>query len=403
MLLQKQLSLILDSQNESFTAKKPGLARQKLADLKLTENFALIITGIRRCGKSTLLYQLRSSKLENTIFLNFEDTRLASFETDDFTRLNNEIKARGIKTLFFDEIQILENWELFIRQLLDEDYQIVITGSNATLLSKELGTKLTGRHLSTELFPFSYQEFLDFKKLKNSSVAFESFLRDGGFPEYLKTGDGNILNQLLDDILNRDIAVRYGIRDVATLRRLAIYLISNIGKPVSGNKLKDLFEVKSTTTILEFFSYLENAYVVQFVPKFSYSIKTQIRNSKKVYAIDLGLFTQNSIVFSDENGRRLENTVFLFLRQHNKEIYYFQEKKECDFVVIEKGKVKELIQVCYDLNSENIEREMAGLIEAMDYFDVSEGKIITFNQTEVFNRNDKTVYVLPAWKYITQE
>lgn len=284
--------------------------------------------------------------------------------------------------------------------MLDQEYKVVITGSNATLLSKELGTKLTGRHLSTELFPFSYQEFLRFKMLENSAAALSYYLKDGGFPEYLKTANGNILNHLLEDILNRDIAVRYGIRDIITLKKLATYLISNIGKPVSGNNLKELFSIKSTTTILEFFSYLENAYVIQFVPKFSYSIKTQIRNHKKVYAIDLGLFTHNSIIFSNENGRRLENTIYLYLRQINKEIYYYQDKKECDFVVFKKGKIKELIQVCYELTAENIDREIDGLLEAMSFFNIMEAKIITFNQTEIFNKGERKIIVLPAWKYM---
>jgi predicted AAA+ superfamily ATPase len=400
MLLATQIAKVLDSQNESFSRKNPGLKREKLATLKITENFALIITGIRRCGKSTLLNQLLKEETDNTLFLNFEDTRLAGFETDDFTRLIDEIKKREVRILFFDEIQLLENWELFVRQMLDEDYKIVITGSSATLLSNELGTKLTGRHLSIELFPFSYNEFLAFKNLENSAASLQEYLQEGGFPEYLKTDNGVVLNQLLEDIVNRDIVVRYGVRDVITLKKLTTYLISNIGKPVSGNNLKELFNIKSTNTILDFFSYLENAYIIQFVSKFSYSLKKQIRNPKKVYAIDLGLFSQNSIVFSNENGRRLENVVYLYLRQKYKEIYYFQEKKECDFVVIEKGKVKELIQVCHELTAENMDREMNGLIEAMDFFNIKNGKIISFNQKETFNKGGKVITVLPANEFI---
>ncbi|WP_293786408.1 ATP-binding protein [uncultured Pedobacter sp.] len=377
-----------------------GLQRNNLPKLKLVENFALIITGVRRCGKSTLLYQLLNKNQEKTLFINFEDTRFAGFETDDFVRLLSEIKKRRVETLFFDEVQILENWELFVRQLLDDEYKIVITGSNSTLLSKELGTKLTGRHLSTELFPFSYEEFLAFKKLENTAASLQRYLQNGGFPEYLKTGNGVILNQLLDDILNRDIAIRYGVREVATLKKLAVYLISNIGKPVSGNKLKEVFGIRSTTTILEFFSYLENTYILQFVPKFSYSLKIQMRNPKKVYAIDLGLFSENSIVFSDENGRRLENAVYLYLRSKYSEIYYFQDKKECDFVVMEKGKVKEILQVCYELNSENLAREIAGLTEAMSFFNLKEAKIISFNQSETFSRDNQTIYIIPAHEFM---
>src|SRR5690606_13879746 len=164
-----------------------------------------------------------------------------------------------------------------------------------------------------------------------------AYLKDGGFPDFLKLRDPVVLRQLLDDILLRDIAVRYGIRDTASLRRLAVYLISNIGKPVSATKLKSLFGIKATSTLLEYFSYLEDAYLVQFLPKFSYSLQAQIRNPKKVYTIDLGLFTQNSITFTEEEGRRLENLVFLHYRAQGKELFYFSEKKECDFIVLEKG------------------------------------------------------------------
>ncbi len=215
--------------------------------------------------------------------------------------------------------------------MLDKDYKAVITGTNAIFLSKELGTKLTGRHLATELFPFSNNEFLRFKNLENTAIALQQYLQVSGFPEYLKTNNGVILNQLLEDILYRDIVVRYAIKDVLNLKKLTVYLISNIGKPVSGNNLKELFGIKSATTILDFFSYLQNAYIVQFVSKFSYSLKSQIRNPKKVYVIDLGLFSQNSILFSNENGRRLENAVYLHLRQKFKEIYYFKEKKRMRF------------------------------------------------------------------------
>ncbi|TZF85907.1 ATP-binding protein (plasmid) [Pedobacter sp. BS3] len=400
MLLESQLSEVLDSQNQSFLNKKTGLIREKLSDLTPVDNFVLIITGVRRCGKSTLLYQLMQKNYHDVLFLSFEDIRLAGFETDDFIRLLSEIKKREKRTLFFDEIQILTHWELFVRQLLDEEYKIVITGSNATLLSRELGSKLTGRHLSTELFPFSYHEFLDFKNLPDNSASLTEYMQKGGFPEYLKSDEDGMLNQLLDDILNRDIAIRYGVRDVTMLKKLAVYLISNIGKPVSGNKLKDMFGIRSTTTILEFFSYLENSYVIQFLSKFSYAIKNQIRNPKKIYAIDLGLFSQTSIVFSDEKGRRLENLVYLHLRKTEKEVYYFQEKKECDFVVVRKGKAAQLLQVCYELTTENLERETSGLLAAMDFFNMDEGKIITFNQTETFNKNGKVISVIPAWQFV---
>jgi predicted AAA+ superfamily ATPase len=402
MLLQTQIAEVADTQSENFLRKNLGWERELLHNLEVLNNFALIVTGVRRCGKSTLLFQLLNEKFDRAFYLNFEDSRLAGFENDDFKRLNIEITKRKPQVLFFDEIQMLKNWELFVRQKLDEGYKVAITGSNATLLSTELGTKLTGRHLSVELFPFSYTEFLGLKKLKNTDKSVIEYLKRGGFPEYLKTGNGFVLNQLLEDILYRDIAIRYGVRDVKSLKQLTVYLLSNIGKPVSATNLKTLFGIKSVSALLDYFYYLESAYLVQFLPMFSYSLKKQIRNPKKVYAIDLGLFTENSIVFSDENGRRLENTVYLHLRRKYKELYYFQEKKECDFVVIEKGKPKELIQACYELTPENVEKETNGLYTAMEHFKMTTGKIVTLNLKDSFTKAGKKIEVVALKEFLSQ-
>ena len=402
MLLQPQIAEVVDAQSENFLSKNLGWEREVLPDLNVLNSFALIVTGVRRCGKSTLLFQLLKEKFDRAFYLNFEDSRLAGFEKSDFKRLSDEIAKRKPQVLFFDEIQMLESWELFVRQKLDEGYKVAITGSNATLLSSELGTKLTGRHLSVELFPFSYTEFLGLKKLKNNEKSVTEYLKRGGFPEYLKTSNGFILNQLLEDILYRDIAIRYGVRDVKSLKQLAVYLLSNIGKPVSATNLKTLFAIKSASALLDYFYYLENAYIVQFLPMFSYSLKKQIRNPKKVYAIDLGLFTENSIVFSDENGRRLENTVYLHLRRKYKELYYFQEKKECDFVAFEKGKPKELIQACYELTPENLEREISGLYAAMEHFKMASGKIVTLNLTDSFAKAGKKIEAVPLRDFLSQ-
>ncbi len=400
MLLQSQLSDVIDAQSSIFLNKNAGWQREILAQITVPDNLALIITGIRRCGKSTLLFQLLKERFKNAFYLHFEDPRLAGFDNDDFTRLSNEITKRKPPVLFFDEIQILENWELFVRQKLDEGYKVVITGSNASLLSKELGTKLTGRHISIELFPFSYSEFLGLKNTTNSEKSISEYIRKGGFPEYIRTDNSSILNQLLEDILYRDIAVRYAVRNVKTLKQLAVYLLSNIAKPVSATNLTKLFEIKSTSAVLDYFAFLENAYIVQFLPIFSYSLKKQIRNPKKIYSIDLGLFTENSIVFSDENGRRIENAVYLHLRKRWKELYYFQEKKECDFVVFDRGKIKQLIQVCYELTADNLERETVGLYTAMEFFKINSGTLVTFNQKDVFNKGDKKINVISLDDYL---
>lgn len=400
MILQSQIATVIDSQQKSFIKKELGIERDALNQLPLVDNFALIITGIRRCGKSTLLFQLLNQKFKDAIYLNFEDPRLAGFDLADFNRLSEEITNRDTKTLFFDEIQLIEKWELFIRQKLDEGYRIVITGSNAILLSKELGTKLTGRQLSVELFPFSYLEFLRFTNLENSNSSLDAYLKIGGIPEYVKTGLGIILNNLLEDILIRDIAIRYGIRDVSSLKQIAVYLISNIGKPVTAKSLLGLFDIKANSTILDYFSYLEDAYLLQFIPMFSYSLKSQMRNPRKVYIIDMGLFTENSIIFTEENGRRLENLVFLHLRRKYKEIYYFKNSGECDFVAMQQGQVKELIQVCYEVNDMNFKREYKGLTEAMDFFKQTEGTIVSFNQKDLFEEEGKIIRIIPAHEYL---
>lgn len=400
MILRQQLAEIVASQWLNFLHKDTGVPRTLLPALQVRSNFALIITGVRRCGKSTLLLQLSKTGFNNIFYLHFEDTRLVGFENQDFTRLAAEIADRKPEVILFDEIQIIEHWELFVRQLLDDGYKIVITGSNASLLSKELGTKLTGRHLPVELFPFSYKEYLSFSELESTQETAETYNKTGGFPEYLKSSDGFVLNQLLEDILYRDIAVRYGVRNIKALKQLAVYLISNIGKPVSASKLTALFDISAASTLLEYFTYLENAYLVQFVPQFSYSLKKQIRNMKKVYTMDMGLFTENSIVFTDESGRRLENTVFLHLRRQYKEIYYFSEKGECDFIAMDKGKPAAIIQVCHELQADNLPRELNGLTEAMDLFSVKKGTIVTLNQTDYIQAGHRNIEVVGLKEFL---
>lgn len=402
MLLDSQISEVAERQKKTFLGRNTGIPREKRREITLYENFVTVITGVRRSGKSTLMLQLLEAGPEGVFFLNFEDPRLSGFDTDDFSRLDTVIENTTARVLFFDEIQMLTNWELYIRQKLDEGFKVVVTGSNATLLSRELGTKLTGRNLPYELFPFSYREFLAFRDEESSDEAAQNYLESGGFPEYLRTGNGVVLNRLLEDILMKDIAVRYAVRDVNSLRQLAVYLLSNIGKPVSATGLKNLFDVRSPATILEYFSYLENTYVVQFLPKFSYSLKVQIRNPKKVYAIDMGLFTHNSIVFTDEAGRRLENTVYLHLRRKYTELYYFQDQRECDFIAISKGKPAEILQVCYELSDLNKTREFSGLKEALDFFHEERGRIITFNQKDTFKVNGKVIEVVPLKEFLLE-
>lgn len=302
--------------------------------------------------------------------------------------------------LFFDEIQVVEEWEKYVNQLLREGYKVFVTGSNASMLSIELGTHLTGRHLSMELFPFSYSEYAKFKGLNNGEDTVMEYLKVGGIPEYVKTGMPVILNTLVDDILFRDIAVRHSVRDVVSLRQLTTFLITNIGNLVSANKLAGMFDIKSAATFLEYFSFLKDAYLLEFMPMFSHSLKVQARNPKKVYIMDMGLYTENALSISENTGRRLENLIFLHLRRKYQQIFYYKDRGECDFIAMDKNIVKEAVQVCLTVNDENFDREYNGLLEAMQNLGIKEGTIVTLNQSDTFEKNDMVINMIPLHEYL---
>jgi uncharacterized protein len=400
MLRQEELKEVIDFQNESFQNKPQQVERSALSKVPSIDSFATIITGIRRCGKSTLLLQVLRSKFNEALFLNFEDIRLVGFEPSDFIRLQNELDHRAIKTLFFDEIQLTEKWEIFVHQLLDKGYRVYITGSNASLLSRELGTHLTGRNISMELFPFTYSEFLVCREASANSSTLIDYLKIGGMPEYVKHQDSRILARLLDDILIRDIAVRHKVRDIDTLKQLAVYLLTNVGKPVSANNLKQLFAAKSTTTILEYFAFYSDSYLIEFLPQFSLSPKAQIRNPKKVYAIDTGFIDVVSTSSSQDLGRKLENLVYVHLRRKFNEIYYYQGKGECDFLVKVREKITLAIQVCYHINDGNFTREYNALLEAMKTFDLKLGIIVTLDQKDTFEQDGFVIQLVPGSEFL---
>ncbi len=402
MIKKSELNEVIRQQRYRLKISDTGLRRELLSSLPGDlKSHALIISGIRRCGKSTLLHQLLSDDIGPVLFLNFDTPKLYNYEIDDFGLLDEIIEEQGYKTLFFDEIQVVEGWELYVRQKLDEGFRIVITGSNASLLSKELGTKLTGRHVTKELFPFSFIEYCTYLGLAAGEASLSDYLDTGGFPEFVKTQNPDILNALTDDILYRDIAVRHNIKDVKSLKRLLVFLASNVGNLVSATKLTQSMNVKSAATILDYFSFFEQSYLMQLMPKFSYSYKVQMINPRKIYFIDNGLQGIISASFNGDSGRRLENMVFWELRRRQKELFYFNEQgKECDFVVCENNKPTQLIQVCYELNKENEKREQQGLFDAMDFFDMSNGIIITFNQQDVIVHQGKRIDVVPAYSFL---
>ncbi len=402
MILKSTFREVAEAQINNLLKSDSGLRRYQLDNLPEQASHALIISGIRRCGKSTLLHQLLKEKYQQAFYLNFEDPRLFGLELNDYSRLDEVITDLNYKVLFFDEIQVAEGWERYVRQKLDEGFQLVITGSNASLLSNELGTKLTGRHITKELFPFSWKEFCEYKSLDPTASNLNKYMEIGGFPEYVKSENDDILLQLFEDILLRDIVVRYGVRDVKTLQRLALYLISNVGNLVTGNRLRSLFDIGATSTVMEYFSHLEQTWLLHFIPKFSYSVRKQSINPRKVYATDTGLVNVNSKSFSNDHGRILENLVFLHLRRIYKDINYFSEKGECDFVVFEQGEIKSVVQVCYELTPDNLNRELNGLYEALDFFDTDKGYIVTQCQNDEFKKGKKTAIVMPCHRFFEE-
>lgn len=398
MVLISDLESAYNDQQDSFKSREKGIERVLSNKPGLT-GFIDIISGIRRCGKITYMSQLAALTKGDFSFFTFEDSRVFSFDVDDFPKLL-QIIGSNKSTYFFDEIQNIKGWEVFIRSLHDQGKKIFITGSTASLLSLESGTILTGRHLLFGLFPFSYKEFLNFFKSEPSFATLQLYLEKGGFPEYLKYNTLEILQQLFRDILYRDIAVRYGVRNVKTLIDIALYLISNAGKEYTLNRLKNNFKLGSTNSVSEYVSWFEDSYLIFSVPQFSWSAKSMLVNPKKVYTIDTGFARANSLSYTNDYGGLLENAVFLAFKRNGLTINYFKGKNECDFVVFKSKQIEGVYQVCTDLNADNKNREIGGLTEAMEFFNLGDGTILTLNQEDNFNISGKEIKVVPVWKWV---
>jgi predicted AAA+ superfamily ATPase len=400
-MLKDVLKSILLSQQEWLIPEEKEIPREQLAKFSSLPPFAYLLTGVRRSGKSTLLKQLMRHHGSLNYF-NFEDSRTAGFEVSDF-RILEELFSEltgSEPILFFDEIQNIPGWERFVRDAIDRKKTVVITGSNANLLSRELGTKLTGRHLDYEVFPFSYREFLSYFQFVSAADSFLSFISEGGFPGYLRLGKKEVLSTLVSDILVRDIFSRYNLRNQEIYRQIVQFLLSNTGKEISYNNLKNTFEVGSASSIMDFLHYLMDAYLIFLVPRYDTSLKVQARNPRKVYAIDQGLVNFSSVSGSPDRGRLLENAVYLHLRRSGQEVWYFKGKKECDFICKEKKNTFSAIQVSWEVGQQNEKREVEGLLEAMYQLNLTEGTILTFDQEDSFVKEGKTIRLIPGWKWM---
>jgi len=396
-MITKETVRAVIKENSQSAAKNLAVKREK--EIPLKSNSIIVITGVRRCGKSTLLQQSLKT-VRNKVFLNFEDTRLEGFDLSDFQKLEQLAVSEKATCYIFDEIQNIQGWEKYVRSAHDKGFQIFITGSNASMLSRELGTRLTGRHIQTELFPFNYLEYLRFTKEKAGKESLINYLARGGFPEFLVSANPEYLRSLLRDIVIRDIAVRRNIKNDHIILRLALHLMSNLGKEVSYNNMSKVIGIKSVRTTIDYCDYLKESYLLDFVPRFSFSIKQQLINPKKVYAVDTGMARANSLSFSEDYGRMLENAVFLRLRQATPDVlYYKDEHSECDFLVRKNEKIVYAAQVCWHLTEDNLEREITGLKSAMTTTGVKTGIIITSDQEDAFGE----IKAIPAWKWMRQD
>ena len=400
-----KISSICQAIDEQAAERKRrlGMPRDVLPQLPSVRNFATVVTGVRRSGKSTLLDQWTSKRGGNVVSVHFDDLRLASFSSNDFLLLYEIAKERKVDTLVLDEVQDIVGWEKFVVGCLDRKLRVMVTGSNAKLLSREFGTKLTGRHLNIELFPFSYPEFLRFTKKRASKSSIDEYLSIGGFPAYVESRQRMVLSELFNDILYRDIVVRYSLKDAAPIKGLATFLLGHVGCRISPSRIKDSVHVASASTILEYFNYLEETYLIQRIPRFAASQKASMSAPKKVYACDTGLVSAIESIDEANLGHKLENLVYLKLRNPDDSMFYFvndADGTECDFVIERRDGTFGAVQVCWELSRDNEEREINGALRAMERFGLKEAVLVTRDQSDLISEGGRIIRVVPAWKWL---
>jgi len=399
---------------------------------------ASIFIGVRRSGKSTYLFQIINKLLkngvskQNILYLNFFDDRLhhlqkieAKVILDAYFSLYPEKKNSETIYCFFDEIQILPKWEPFAERVLrTEKSEVYITGSSAQMLSKEIATQMRGRSLTWEIFPFSFTEFLRYKKLdiktdsKNLSSknilllnkAFDEYWETGGFPEVINLKENlrvKVHQEYFQSILFKDLIERHNISEPKTLIDLAYFLIHNIASLYSINSLtnylKSLGHKTSKTTVSNFLFWIEDCYFLFTVKLFDASLRRSNLNQKKIYCIDHAIVNSISSKILVNSGHLLENFIFITLRRKYQEIYYYRTKnnKEVDFIVITDKREKILIQVCQSLDTskKTRDREITALVEAIHELNLNTGFIITQNESQTIKEEHKTIEVIPAWKF----
>ncbi|MDY6788527.1 MAG: ATP-binding protein [Candidatus Nanohaloarchaea archaeon] len=382
-----------------------------------------VIMGPRRSGKSTLA--LHTAGQNSFAYLNFDDEVLS--EVEDYNRLlqaADEVYG-DFDTLLLDEVQNLPKWELFVNRLQRQGYDLIVTGSNSKLLSRELATHLTGRHLPTYLFPLSFPEFMRWEKSDRDKEGFTSsekkallkeYIEKGGFPEPLvkEVSHTNYLKTLLDNIVYNDIVKRHDVRSYEALENLAVHLLSNIARPFSYNALKKATKVSSVETVENYLGYLEEAFLLFTVRRFSYKTKEHLRSKKKVYSIDPGFVHAKGFKVREDMGRLYENLVAVELKKRALDgggrLFYYKNDQghETDFVVKENEDIQKLIQVTYDISDEDTrKREIRGLINASKNLRCKNLLVITGDYEAVeqvsWHGTDRKIEFIPLWKWLLKE
>ncbi len=415
---------IVLEQKKYLEAAEEGVLRTMLESLQGTREMphAVIISGLRRAGKSTLLAQIMKRFYPSGVYyLSFEDERLLNFEVQDFNMLYETfLELFGEKeTFFFDEIQNVPRWEAFVRRMQERNFKFFITGSNASLLSKELGTRLTGRSVVLSLYPFSFREFLDFKGVTVSANDFfhtdrrgllkrhfYQYLKSGGVPEYHKYQDPLLLKRIYEDILYRDIVARHDVKDVHALRELGLYFMTNACGLFSYNNLKKVLRLGSDNTVKSYTGYLEDSYLIFTVSRFSFSLKQQFVAHRKVYCVDNGIMGAVAFQFSKNRGKFLENLVAVELKRRGLEFYYYRtsEDTEIDFLIKEKKtKPVSLIQVTESMeNPKSRKRELRALETAMEELGLTSACVLTEDDEEEIKTAQGIVKVVPIYKWLLE-
>ena len=416
--------VLLEQQDELAGMENEMIIHRPEEELiNLRSNLAQVVIGVRRSGKSTLCFNALRKAGVHYAYVNFDDERLETLGTSDLDNILQSLyKIYGkFDYLFLDEIQNIDGWPLFVNRQLRQKLHILITGSNAKLLSTELASHLTGRHHKIELFPFSFKDWCAIKDLdvsrlttKNKgliSKAYDEYFHQGGFPELI-SGEENpkeYISTLIDNIITQDIKKRYNIRSIDAMKRLSHHILNETPVLLSKDALQQTVGIKSDRTLSNYLLYLNQTYLISILNKYSSKSKERTRG-EKAYAIDVALMDKRENVFSGDNlGWRLETIVYLELlrrkAQNGNDIYYFQSRcAEADFIVCDGNKAQTIYQVSYDIsNPKTRKREIRGCLAAAKATKCSNILLITDNESEIIEEEGYTIQVIPVWEWLISD